>query len=184
MSANAAIDLTPTVSEYTAEGIRFRQLSFKDGKQRVIYEPPRQWTVRGGGSDLRLVPPTAERADASIQVTELPRPQPFDEKLFAALKEQCLRSVPPGAQNAVIVSEEQNPVRLERGDCYAVTVSYQSIGETFFRSVLFANIPDAQLTFRLTARKADFESLQRAFRSSILSWHWVELGPAASVAQK
>jgi hypothetical protein len=184
ISARGAIDLTPSVSEYTAEGNTFKQLSFKDGKRRVVYELPLQWTYRGDGASLQLVPPKSVRADASIQVADVAKPQAFDEKLITALKEQSLRSAPPGAQNVTLLNEESNPVRLERGDVYAVTISYQTLGETFVRSILYVNLSNAQLTFRLTARRADFEPLQRAFRSSILSWHWVEPNPAATAVQK
>ncbi|MEY2502446.1 MAG: hypothetical protein QOI07_2780 [Verrucomicrobiota bacterium] len=174
VSSRAAIDLTPSASEYTAEGIAFRQLSFKDGKRRVIYELPRQWNYRGEGTSLQLLPPNSARADASIQSADAPKPQPFDEKLFGALREQSLHAAPPGAQSVSVLNEELNPVRLDRGDAYAVTISYQTLGETFVRSTLYVLFSDAQLTFRLTSRKADFERLNRAFRSSILSWHWVE----------
>ena len=180
ISARGGIDLTPSASEYTAQGVTFRQLSFKDGKRLVVYELPRQWGYQGGGTSLQLSPPSPLRADASIQVADIAKPQPFDETLFAALKEQSLRSVPPGAQNPTLVNEELNPIRLERGDVYGVTISHQALGETFLRSTLYVNLSDAQLTFRLTARKADFEKLQRAFRSSILSWHWVEPAPSAA----
>jgi hypothetical protein len=178
------MDLTPSASEYTAEGMTFKQLSFKDGKRRIVYELPRLWTYRGDRASLQLMPPNSARADACIQVADVAKPQAFDEKLFAALREQSLRAAPPGAMNVTLVNEESNPVRLERGDVYAVTISYQTLGETFVRSMLYVNLPDAQLTFRLTARKADFESLQRAFRSSILSWHWAEPNPSATVVQK
>jgi hypothetical protein len=182
--ARAGIDLTPSASEYVAEGNTFRQLSFKDGKRRVVYELPRQWNYRGDGSSLQLLPPNSARADASIQVTNLAKPQPFDETLCAALKGQSLRAAPAGAQNVTVLNEEFNPLRLERGDVYAVTISYQALGETFLRSALYVNLSDAQLNFRLTARKADFETLQRAFRSSILSWHWVEPSAGPTAAQE
>jgi hypothetical protein len=184
ISARGAIDLTPTTSEYTAEGVTFKQLSFKDGKRRILYELPSQWSYRGDATGLQLVPQNSTGADASIQVAAIPRPQAFEEKLFAALRDQSLRAAPPGAQNVTLLNEEFNPVRLERGDAYCVTISYQALGETFLRSTLSVNLPDAQLTFRLTARKADFEVLQRTFRSSILSWHWVEPDPARTVVQK
>ena len=184
VSARGGIDLTPSPSEYTAEGITFKQLSFKDGKRRVVYELPRQWSYRADGTSLHLLPPNSTGADASIQVAGVPKPQPFDETLFASLREQSLRAAPSGAHNVTVLSEELNPVRLERGDVYAVTISYQALGETFVRSAFYVNLPDAQLTFRLTTRKTDFDSLQRAFRSSILSWHWVENNSATEVAQK
>jgi len=175
-----AIDLTPTVSEYVAEGITFRQLNFKDGKRQVIYEPPRQWSCHGSGSSLQLTPPKVDRADASIQAVEVKAPEKLDDKTIADLKAQFMRTLPPGGQTANIVSEEMNPVNLENGSSYALAASYQALGETFVRSIVFVNLPETQLTFRLTARKADFEPLQRMFRSSILSWHWVE--PTAAAA--
>jgi hypothetical protein len=178
ISARGGIDLTPSVSEYTAEGNTFRQLTFADGKRQVVYELPRLWSYRGDRTSLHLSPSNVVRADASIQVTDLPKPQPLNDTVVAALKEQSLHAAPPGAQSVTLVAEEMNPVRLEGGDAYCVTISYQALGETFVRSALYVNLPDAQLIFRLTARKADFEPLQRAFRSSILSWHWVD--PAAA----
>jgi hypothetical protein len=184
VSARGRIDLTPSASEYTAEGITFKQLSFRDGKRRIMYELPRQWGYRSDGTSLQLMPPKSGRADASIQVADLSKSQPFDEKLFAALREQSVQAAPPGALNVTLLTEEVNPVRLERGDAYAVTISYQTLGETFVRSTLYVNLSDAQLTFRLTARKAEFETFQRAFRSSILSWHWVENDPGPANAQK
>jgi hypothetical protein len=179
-----ALDLTPVVSEYVAEGITFRQLTFKDGKRQVVYEPPQRWTCRGSGSSLQLTPPNAERADAAIQTVESSSPQSFDEKTRTALKEQFVRALPPGSQTIAVINEEQNPVVLENSASYAVTGTYQVIGETFVRSVVFVNLPGTQLTFKFTARKADFENLHKAFRSSILSWHWVDRSAAAELAQK
>jgi hypothetical protein len=180
----AALDLTPAVSEYTAEGITFRQLTFKDGKRQAAYEPPRLWSCRGSGNSLQLTPPKAERADAIIQVVEAKTVPKLDEKTIGALREQSLRSVPPGSQAVTVVSEEQNPVSLENNASFGITLSYQALGETFIRSIVFVNLPESQLSFRVTARKADFDAVQRPFRSSIYSWHWVEPSSAKSLAQK
>lgn len=177
-TATAQIDLTPTANEYTAEGITFRQLSFKDGKRKVVYEPPRQWSYRGGGASLQLTPPNANRADAVIQVTELSKPQDLDEKSIATLREEFIRSLPPGSNGITMTSEECNPVSLENGTSYSFTVRYQVIGEKFSRTVVFVNLPKMQLTFKLTGRETDFERMQKQFRSSILSWHWVETSSA------
>ena len=178
-----ALDLTPAVSEYIAEGITFRQLTFQDGKRKAVYEPPRLWSYRGGGSRLQLMPPEVDRADAIIQVVESKMAPGFDEKAIATLKEQSLLSVPPGSQAAALVSEEQNPVNLDNSASYGVTISYKALGETFIRSIVFVNLAESQLTFRLTARQADFGQLQRVFRPTIFSWHWADPTPPKSASQ-
>src|SRR4051812_26879472 len=48
ISARAALDLSPFPSEFDGEGIKYTQLSFKDGQRRVRYVPPQNWTWRGG----------------------------------------------------------------------------------------------------------------------------------------
>jgi hypothetical protein len=174
-----ALDLTPTVSEYTAEGITFRQLNFQDGKRKAIYEPPRLWICHGSGSSLQLMPPNIDRADAIIQVAEANAAPKLDEKAVAGFKEQSVNSLPPGSQAVTVISEEQNPVSLENTASFGVTLSYVVLGEKFVRSIVLINFPETQLSFRITARKADFDRLQGAFRSSILSWHWVDPAPTA-----
>jgi hypothetical protein len=178
-----ALDLAPTVSEYTAEGITFRQLNFQDGERKAVYEPPRLWSCRGSASSVQLTPPKVDRADAIIQVVEAKAAPKLDEKAIGALKEQSLRSLPPGSQAVTVLNEEQNPVSLENSASYAVTLSYQALGETFVRSIVFISLPETQLSFRITARKADFDAVQRPFRSSIFSWHWVDASLAKSLAQ-
>ncbi len=180
--ASAGIDLTPVSREYTAEGIKFRQLIFRDGELKISYEPPRLWDYRSAGNVLQLTPSKAERADAAIQAVRLPAPQPLDEKGVAAAKQQFVSSLPPGGQAISILAEEQNPVLLKNTPSYEITASYQALGETFLRSTLFVNLPDTQLTFRLNARKADFDALHKAFRSSILSWQWIPPPPTPTVA--
>ncbi len=184
VSAAAAIDLTPTASEYVAEGLKFHELSFKDGKRRVVFEPPQQWSYRGTANMLQLTPSNVARADAVIQVADVRAADKLDEKALAAFREQFLAALPPGSQGGEITREEFNPVQVERASSYVITGQYKAIGELFVRSVVFVNLPETQLTFRLTARKADFDKLERAFRGSILSWHWIDPEAGPALAQK
>jgi hypothetical protein len=184
ITATAAIDFTPTVSEYTAEGLKFHQLSFKDGTRRIIFEPPQQWTCHGTTSMLRLAPSNTARAEAIVQAVEAKASDKLDDKALAACREQFLAGLPTGSQGGEITKEEFNPVQLERASSYAITGQYKAIGEVFICSVVFVNLPESQLTFRLTARKADFATLDQAFRRSILSWHWVGPNPPTTVVQK
>lgn len=170
----AAIDLTPTVREYKAEGLTFRQLTFKDGVRQAVYEPPRLWSCRGSGDSLRLVPPNIDRADAVIQVVGSGAGLKLDDKGMAALKEQFLSTLPPGSQSVTVLSEEQNPVGLENSISYGITASYRAAGEIYIRSVIIVARGDQQLTFKFTAPKSDFDGSNRSFRQSIYSWKWVE----------
>jgi hypothetical protein len=177
-TAQAHLDLTPTPTEYVAEGITFQRLIFKQtDKTCVSYEPPRGWTCRGGGDLLQLIPGEATRAQASIQALPLAAPQPLDDKSIAILREEFLKSLPLGSQLIKLLNEEQNPVVLDNKLSYAVTASYQILGETFVRSALFINLTDTQLRFTINARQSDFEKLQQNFRRSIFSWQ--RLDPAA-----
>ena len=172
-SAYSGIDLTPTVNEYAANGYKFQQLIFKDEKRRIEYEPPRGWNFEGGANQLQLKPKN-NFAEAAITVTPLSKPQPLDENTRTALREQFIASLPVGSQFAKVEEEVTNSVLLNGNESSEITVSYQSTGEKFLRSALFVNLKDAQLMFRLTARKDDFQALHRDFKSSIFSWHWTE----------
>lgn len=177
-TSKAGIDLTPTPAEYRAEGITIQQLIFKDGKRRISYEPPRQWTYRGGASRLQFTPPDQTFAEGVIEAISAPSAKPFDETTVKALEAQVMSTLPPGSQGATVINRHANPVILNQNLSYEIVVSYQTLGQWFQRSVIFVNCPDTQLVFRLTARKPAFESLSNAFRRSLYSWRWIE--PAAS----
>jgi hypothetical protein len=184
ISARAALDLSPFPSEFDGEGIKYTQLSFKDGQRRVSYVPPQKWTWRGGSAQLHLLPPaTFLRASAVIETAPLAAPQSLDEKTIAALRQEFLNTLPPGAVGAKIVSEEQGPLQLGGNiPTYEFTATYQALGEIYVHSTLFANLPEAQLRFKFTSVKRDFDSLHRTFRASLISWEWQE--PATSSAER
>lgn len=181
IAARGAVDLSPTPSEYTAEGIKFRQLNFKDGNQAVVFEPPRGWGERGGAAELQLTPTGSVDGSAAIQVAALPLPGPtLDSAAQQGIEQEVLLGLPPQSQNAAIVSREQSPVTLDGKPTFAVTAAYEILGRPFLRSVLVAYLPGQKLTFRLTAPKSEFEKLNRAWRGSILSWHWREVNASRS----
>ena len=182
-TARAAIDLTPVPHETTCEGFTFKELLFKDGPRQILYQMPSKWTYRAGSGEVRLIPPDLANADAVIRATALPAVKRLDEQAIAAAKEDLLSKLPPGSQLAAVVSEEPNTVPLSGNPTYEIVVSYQVMGQTFLRSCVISNVGDTQLSFRLTARKSDFEKVHQTFRSSILSWHWIEPSRTAVVAQ-
>jgi hypothetical protein len=183
-TARAVIDLTPVPHETTCEGFTFKELLFKDGPRQILYQLPNKWTYRAGAGEVHLAPPDIPNADAVIQAAPLPASERLDEKAIAAARTELLSRLPSGSQMITVVSEEPNAVPLNGNPTYQIVVSYQVMGQTFLRGCLFSNIGDTQLRFRLTARKSDYEKLYPAFRSSILSWHWVEPSSTATVVQK
>jgi hypothetical protein len=184
ISAKGALDLAPRPTEFEGEGIKYTRLSFKDDKQDVIYVPPQNWSYRGSSAQLRLSPPpNFSQAEAVVEVVPLAAPQPLNEKGIELVRLQFASTVPPGAQAAKMLSEEPSPVMINGNIAsYEITGTCQIYGETFVRSVLFANLGETQLRFRLTALKKDFDALHRQFRASLVSWQWVEASPT-TVAQ-
>ena len=170
----AGIDLTPYSTEYVANGMKFQQLVFKDDKRRIEYEPPRGWNFDGGANQLHLRPAQKNFAEALINVAPLGKPQAFDENSIKLLEQQLLEALPEGSQFAKVEEATVNSVLVGGNESVEITLSYQLMGEKFLKSALIVNLKDAQLVFRLTAKKADFPALHRDFKSSIFSWHWIE----------
>src|SRR5437763_6839441 len=133
-SAKAGIDLTAALSEYVAEGAKFQQLTFVDGKQKIQYELPLGCSFETSSTELRLKPPRKMFAEAVINATPLAKPQPLDQNAVETLKQRFIASLPPASQFVKIERELQNVVALGHNEGVDVTVSYQLLGEKFLRS--------------------------------------------------
>jgi hypothetical protein len=172
-NARASIDFTPTTGERILDGIKFKQLIFHDNGRKITYEQPRNWKYSGGASQIVLTPSDVSQAEAVIEQSRLEKPQNFDNASLQSLQEQVLSSVPASAQNVTLISSEKNPLVINRHETLEITIAYQISGLEFQRSVLFLNLPDTQLRFRVSARTQDFEKIHNAFRGSIFSWQWL-----------
>ncbi|HEY2713297.1 MAG TPA: hypothetical protein VGI60_12340 [Chthoniobacterales bacterium] len=171
-NALAGFDFTPTPAERTLEGVVFKQVIFHQDDHAVAYEPPRGWTCIGDKSKMTLVPPNLSLVQCTIDQVPLPAPQSFDAVTTKQLQQQVIASMPSGSENIQLVSEEQNPVRINQQESYAVTMSYRFYGQDYETSVLFANLGNTQLHFRTVALKKDFEAVRRAFRASLFTLSW------------
>lgn len=170
--ASAALDLTPVEGVRTLDGIKFQQLSFKNNGKTVTYEHPRGWSYRADAGRIVFTPPDIIQAEAVIEQSANDAAQAFDEETMKRLQDYVLQSAPAGSQNVQLVSAEKNPVMVNQRETFEVVVSYQLGGTPFRKSVLFLNLPDTQVRFRVTSKEADFEKVHRAFRGSIFSWQW------------
>lgn len=170
-SAQATLQLTPTISEYELDGVKFKQLAFSDGVKTAAYQPPKGWDYFGSGDRLTLRPPGKSQAEATIRRLPLPESYAFTDENVRKLLEEATASVPKDSSSVSIVSQEKSPLRISGKETFQVIVSYNLLGQTFNRSILFLNRDGDQLQFQLTSLNADFRVLQAAFQSSLYSWH-------------
>lgn len=170
--ARGAIDFTPTTGERKLEGSVFKQLIFHEEGHAIAYEQPRGWTYSGGGGSIAFAPPGLAQAKAEIQQTPLSGAQKFDAATIKTLQDQVLASLPKEAQQPAIIGEENSPIMINGQPTYEVTIGYTLFGQEYQVSVLFVNLPDTQLRFRVAARKQDFEKVHRLFRGSLCSLQW------------
>ena len=168
-SARAELQLTPTIAEYDLDGVKLQHLVFPDGERQVMYTPPRGWKYSGGGNLLVLNPP-AGRAEATIARTSLPREATFDEATSKLLTDEVLASARVGGKNVTIVSQEKNPLLIEKKETLLVIIKYDYSGVPYLRSVMFLNRKKEQIRLQLTAPQEKFDALQKAFRGSYFSW--------------
>ena len=172
ISAYGSIDFTPATSERFLSGLKFQQLIFHQDGRPITYEQPRGWKFSGDASRITFTPTDIAQAQAEIEQSPLKAPQNFDEPTMKLLQEQVMGALPAANHAVTVVSAEKNPVMINRQETIEVTVSYQIAGVEFQRSVLFLNLADTQVRFRVTSRKQDFEKVHKAFLGSIYSWQW------------
>lgn len=174
VTAYGIIDLTPTPTEYRAEGVTFQQLLFKDDRQIISYDLPRQWTYRFEGGRIVLAPPQTPFAEAVIEAVPLAKPQPLDESTIKVLEQQIVGALPASSDSVAVLKREQNPVILDSNRSFELVLSYNALGTSFQRSVLFIDTSTTRLVFKLTSRRSDFDKLNSIFRASILTWQRLE----------
>jgi len=176
----AAIDLTPVVSAYVGEGILYHQIVFKQSKGSITMELPNQWSCTGSGDRVRLTPPPAKAfAEGVITSSPLQAPQPLDEAVIAAFKQQVLASVPPGSQAVTLMAEIENSLRLDKNPGFEFVISYKLLGQTFRRNAVLVHLPDTQLVFQFSAPEKDFDALNKTFRHAFATMQWVQPLPVA-----
>lgn len=171
----AQIDFTPTVNRYLSYGEEYFSVSFKNDKRTVSMEVPRKWTCRGDAGRLRFLPPDENFSEGVVEAAPPMRSRIFDEATVKALEAQALSTIPAGSQGVTVLSRMENSVILNNQDLsYEFVVSYQTLGQTFQRSIIFVNCPEAQLIFRFTAPKSVFANLNNVFNRTVSSWRKTE----------
>jgi hypothetical protein len=169
-SASAGLDLTPRTSEYQGEGLKFTQLTFSADNKQATYGPPVGWDYTGSSKQLLLRPRNNMQAQATISVAPMEAPPPFNDATQKKLTEELVASLPPGSTGVAVISQQLNPLMIERKETFLVSIKYTFGGLPYVRSVIFLNRIREQMRFQLVCREADFKDLQRAFQGSLFSW--------------
>jgi hypothetical protein len=172
-SALAQLDLNPTLATRELEGVRFTELVFQHGKDRITYEPPSGWSYRGSVTTLALTPPQRSQAEAVIKAMPLSRPPvPLTPERMTELRQRAISLVSTGAENVEVVSEEQSPTRIDGRETFEVVLGYVLHGQRFQSSALFLTLDDSEMIFRLQCHSSDFADLAKLFRGSLCSLQW------------
>lgn len=169
----AAIDLAPVASTRELEGIKFSQVLFRDGERKIAYEPPAGWSYGKDAAALFLHPPGKTLAEAMID--EVPRaPGASAEEQMKQMREAALSFVPKGAEE-VKVADQPGPLQIDGRDTVELTAEYKFFGQRFQLSVLFFDLPNSCLRFRVQSLTPDFEDVRKAFQRSLCTWQWLPL---------
>jgi hypothetical protein len=169
-SACADLELMPRLEEYEFDGVKLHQLVFADGDRRVTYTPPRKWEYLGSGNRFTLRPVSTPTAEAIITVNKLLQPEVFDDATKKRLCDEVLASVPSGATNLALVSQQMNPLLIERKETFLVVIHYDYYGSPYARSVMFLDRANEHVRFQLTCFRNVFPQLQKTFETSHYSW--------------
>ncbi|HEY6122663.1 MAG TPA: hypothetical protein VIV66_22095 [Pyrinomonadaceae bacterium] len=168
--ARADLRLAPQLEHYELDGVKLEQLVFTDGQRRITYTPPRNWKYSNDGNRFLLHPASNLAAEAVISATKIPNAEVFDEATIKQLCDEVLASVPRGATNVAIVSQQLNPLVIERKETFLVVVNYDYCSYPYARSIMFLNRQNEQVRFQLTCYRNAFRDLQKAFQNSHYSW--------------
>jgi hypothetical protein len=170
VSARAELQLTPTLQELAGDGGKFKQLAFSDGDKTVTYQAPIGWDYSGSATQLTLRPPKKPQAEATISKISLSESGKFDEESLKKVVAEAVALAPKGSENVTVISQEKNPLLIDRKETFLVVLGYNLFGQAYNRSVLFLNRGNEQIRFQLVCRQADFKELQKAFLGSQFTW--------------
>ena len=87
-----------------------------------------------------------------------------------ALVEGAIAQLPKGSEEVKVVSQEKNPLMIQRKETFLITLSYTFYAQKYARSILVLNRGNEQIRSQLTCFEPDFKDLQAAFMRSQYTW--------------
>lgn len=171
--ASAIINLTPRSSFRDLEGVQIPELLFSDGEKKISYEPPKGWEYYGGGTEITFSSPEHSLSEAKIELGPHSNPLALDEEGINLLKKEALKLIPKDSEKVIFFSEEKNPIMFNESETFEVFHSFVLFAQQYKTSVLFVNLGDQQLRFRVIAKSKDFDQIHQQFLRSLYSWQWL-----------
>jgi hypothetical protein len=167
--ADGEVDLTPVESTYELDGVTMPIVLFRDGRQEIRYDPPRDWRLSGSGPRLTLVSNTVANADGYVEVKSLAAALPFDEANIKKYIESARLMLPREARSIEMLGTRLNPLKICGHDTLAVELQYEMLGASYRTQLLYLNREQQQWVFRITAPSKAFEQAFEPFRASLFS---------------
>ena len=168
--AQAEVDFTPIESTRELDGIVFPITVFRDGVQKITYDPPRGWRLSGSGTKLTLVPQDIPNVDAQVEVNSLTAVLPINEANVQKYVASAQQTVPRGVKVVEVLGSTLNPLKICGFDTLAVEIQYEAFGTTYRSQLLYLNRDRQQWTFRFTAPAATYVRAIEPFRVSLCTF--------------
>lgn len=166
--AHGQVDLTPIPSTYELDGAVIKQLEFRDGTKKIIYQPPSTWRASGAGYRFTIVP-NVDGADAEIFIRAQPLRIPMDAEGQQRYAEIAKGLISREAKEVEVLGSKLNPLRICGHETLEVEFKYQLFGSASQTNVLFLSRPSELWVFRFTSRQSDYPKTSEAFRKSLYS---------------
>jgi hypothetical protein len=166
-AARADLNLVPVASFYQSDGVRFSNLTFRDGPGLVTYVPPPQWTYTGNSARFSVYPPNTPRADASITTTRTAACIPLSLETTAHYEYVARALLPRDSTTVELHGMILNPLRI----CGRTTVEYifdfVVFSQRYRLSCILLPREHDQLQFMLCAAPEQFDRLRTEFHRSL-----------------
>ena len=167
----AAVDLTPRYVDTYRDGVTFHRLFFADGDQKIGLSVDRETVVEAGGGGTVFRVPKFPDILFTLKHSPMSADQPFAGISLDRYQEAARRILPPGAADVKLVTQEPDPITINRWHSYRFTYSFESAGIVRHLTVTFLNITaEEQLLFIVSAKEQNFKEAAARSWQTIRSW--------------
>jgi hypothetical protein len=163
----SALDFTPYKESYEVEGIRFESVAFRENGKRILYSPPKQWSLSGGLGKLTLFPPGAALASATIQSILPSQLLPVERSNIQTLGELARHLVPKDAVKVEIGPPKSGSMGIGGREVSELELTYSLFLQPLQVAVFILPRGEEFVVFQLVARPSDYPTLAKEFRDSL-----------------